>query len=151
MSSSFINLVYHGLTITSLPLGVVFFKLNFDTFLSLHLATQFSGLHFVFVQTKSLYNQNVDSFIICKQCHRWNCEATTNKSNNLLLIKTYNRWELEINFWKKNGKWNNKSDSTNISFYEIIQIGINIYSFKFTWCSKAYKPYRIIVIQIENS
>lgn len=87
MSSSFINFVHHGLTITCLPLGVFFFKLNFDTFLSLHLATQFSVfivLYFVFVQTKSLCNQNVDSFIICKQCYRWNCEATTNKSNNLM-------------------------------------------------------------------
>lgn len=36
MSSSFINLVHHGLTITGLPLGGFFFKLNFDTFLSLH-------------------------------------------------------------------------------------------------------------------
>lgn len=56
MSSSFINLVHHGLTITGLPSGVFFFKLNFDPFLSLHLATQFSVLYFVFVQTKSLCN-----------------------------------------------------------------------------------------------
>lgn len=34
---------------------------------------------------------------------------------------------------------------------EIIQIGINICTFKFTGCSKAYKPYRIIVSQIENN
>lgn len=34
---------------------------------------------------------------------------------------------------------------------EIIQIGINICTFKFTGCSKGYKPYRIIVSQIENN